>query len=82
MQQGRGNELVGTLQPDVVIHSGDPLDVLAVYDFKFPCPEDNFPKWGGYPRGHSFSKSTQGEIYEEAFGVPPARVAPWWGSRP
>jgi hypothetical protein len=27
----------GTLEPDVVIHTGDPLQVQAVYDFKFRC---------------------------------------------
>ena len=29
-QQGCGDELKGTLVPDVVIHSGNPLEALAV----------------------------------------------------
>jgi hypothetical protein len=35
-ESGNRGELRGTLKPDVVIHSGDPSNVLAVYDFKFP----------------------------------------------
>jgi hypothetical protein len=34
---GNQGELRGTLKPDVIIHSGNPLDVQAIYDFKFPC---------------------------------------------
>jgi len=49
-QQGCGDELEGTIVPDVVIHSGNPLDVLAVYDFKFPCPITNKPRWNPSPQ--------------------------------
>lgn len=38
MQRGKGNDLIGTLEPDVVIPSGDPLRPWAVYDFKFRAP--------------------------------------------
>ncbi|WNG28360.1 hypothetical protein F0U62_33390 [Cystobacter fuscus] len=38
MRQGREKELEGTLEPDVVIHSGDPLQAWAIYDFKFRAP--------------------------------------------
>ncbi|WP_049805206.1 hypothetical protein [Stigmatella aurantiaca] len=75
----RAAELLGTLEPDVVIHSGNPRDVLAVYDFKFPCPASNEPQWRRYPEIHPYRNRTQGDVYEEAFGVSPARVAPVWG---
>lgn len=68
LRQG-GEELKGTLEPDVVIHTGDPLHVLAVYDFKFPCVNfDKGPKWRTYPPGHRYAGELQGKIYEEAFG--------------
>ncbi len=77
-QQGCGDELEGTIVPDVVIHSGNPLDVLAVYDFKFPCPSSNEPRWNDYPRGHPYQDSNQGVMYHKALGVKPFRVAPIW----
>jgi hypothetical protein len=68
-----GEELKGTLEPDVVIHTGDPLQVQAVYDFKFPCVNfDQKPRWRTYPPGHRYAGRRQGHIYEEAFG--PAEV--------
>lgn len=73
------DELVGTLLPDVVIHAGDPLQVLGVYDFKFPCPISNEPRWYRYPQEHPDFKLTQGDIYKEALGVKPFLVAPVWG---
>ncbi|HYO64610.1 MAG TPA: hypothetical protein VEU33_00900 [Archangium sp.] len=77
-QQGCGDELEGTIVPDVVIHSGNPLELLAVYDFKFPCPISNEPTWNRYPEGHSFSGSNQGAIYKKILGVGPHLVAPIW----
>jgi hypothetical protein len=63
-----GEELKGTLEPDVVIHTGDPLQVQAVYDFKFSCVNfDQNPKWRRYPPGHRYAGESQGSIYEEAF---------------
>ncbi len=75
LQQGRKHELKGTIQPDVVVHSGDPLKVRAVYDFKFPCIKGALPTWTIYTRP-PYQDLTQGDIYREAFNVPPARVAP------
>jgi len=74
-------ELVGTLSPDVIIHAGDPLRVLGIYDFKFPCPISNGPQWYVYPSGHPYFKFNQGEIYQEALGVSPLLVAPVWKIR-
>ena len=68
----------GTLVPDVVIHSGNPLEVLAIYDFKFPCPFSNDPTWNKYPEGHPYYGSTQGRMYREVFQVGPHLVAPIW----
>jgi hypothetical protein len=77
-QQGCGDELEGTIVPDVVIHSGNPLDVLAVYDFKFPCPFSNYPRWTEYTRSSSTTASNQGEAYRQMLGVGPDLVAPLW----
>ena len=54
---GNQGELRGTVKPDVVIHSGDPLDVQAIYDFKFPCvnPRPDFGL-GHVPRRASLSR--------------------------
>ena len=63
-----GEELKGTLEPDVVIHRGDPLQVEAVYDFKFRCVDFNKkPQWRRYPPGHRYAGELQGDIYQEAF---------------
>ena len=37
LSQGRGRELLGSLVPDIAIHDANPLPVLDVFDFKFPC---------------------------------------------
>ncbi|HEX5749904.1 MAG TPA: hypothetical protein VFZ09_26975 [Archangium sp.] len=73
LQQGCGEELKGTIVPDVVIHTGNPLEVLAVYDFKFPCPISNPPDWREYANG-----SLQGDTYRQILGVGPDLVAPIW----
>ncbi len=78
LKKNCGDELIGTLVPDVVIHSGNPLEALAVYDFKFPCPTRNPPNWRNYPQGHPYHRSNQGEMYEAALRVKPRRVAPVW----
>jgi hypothetical protein len=79
LRQGRSDELRGTLRPDIVIHAGEPLQALAVYDLKFPCPGTNQPKWNDYPQGHPYFRSNQGQIYREALKATPALVAPSWG---
>ncbi|WNG35154.1 hypothetical protein F0U61_16945 [Archangium violaceum] len=75
LRQGRKRELKGTIQPDVVVHSGDPLMVRAVYDFKFPCIQGALPTWSIYTKP-PYQDLTQGEVYREAFKVTPARVTP------
>lgn len=83
LRQGCGDELIGTLVPDVVIHEGDPLQMLAIYDFKFPCVNsDRPPRWRDYPEGHPYYLSTQGDIYREAFGAAVKRVVPRLGVIP
>lgn len=77
LRAGRASELLGTLVPDVVLHAGDPLHIQAVYDFKFPCVNtDTFQDWRRYPKGHPYAYESQGELYFEAFGVPPHPVLP------
>lgn len=75
LRRGRKHELKGTIQPDVVVHSGNPLMVRIVYDFKFPCVKNTPPTWSIYTRP-PYQDLTQGEVYKEAFKVTPARVSP------
>jgi hypothetical protein len=80
VKTGNAGELKGSLKPDVVIHSGNPLDVQAVYDFKYPCVNtDKAPRWNEYPDGHPYQGKTQRYMYREAFGVEPARIIPRLG---
>ncbi len=81
LEKGCGDELSGTLRPDIVFHRGHPLQVQAVYDFKFPCVHDseNPPGWRRYPETSPHHGCTQDEMYEAALGVKPRRVAPRWG---
>jgi len=76
MLRNGGKELAGSVVPDVVIHTGDPLQVQRVYDFKFPCPESNPPTWKRYPPGNPLKASNQGEAYRNVFGVAPVPVTP------
>ncbi len=79
LRQG-GEGLKGTLEPDVVIHTGNLLLVQAVYDFKFRCVNfDERPVWRKYPKGHSYEGRSQGDIYEEAFGPEIHLVGPGKG---
>lgn len=81
LRNGLLDKLLGTLVPDVVLHaSGNPLKVQAVYDFKFPCPQDKNPSWSNYPPKHPYEGSNQGEMYRKALGGgEPARVSPGRG---
>ena len=74
-EHGRG--LRGTLVPDVVVHSGDPLHIQAVYDLKFPCLRGTVPTWTVYSQAdHPYRDRTQGDVYRELLG-PTWRVTPW-----
>jgi hypothetical protein len=81
LEEGCGDELRGTLRPDVVIHTGDPTQALDVYDFKFPCVHDGKeqPGWRKYPKTSPHYGCTQYEMYREALRVEPGLVAPRWG---
>jgi hypothetical protein len=77
LSQGRGAELRGTLEPDIVIHEGSPRRVQAVYDYKFPCVNtDRRSEWRTYPRGSPHGEADQGSLYFKALRVVPARVQP------
>ena len=80
-ESGNAGELLGSLQPDVVIHAGDPLQVQEVYDFKFPCVNtDGSPPWTSYPKDHPHTGFDQGDMYKRVFSVgKPARVVPRQG---
>jgi hypothetical protein len=76
LRQDCGKELKGTLVPDVVIHSGNPLQAVSIYDFKFPCPPDNNSSWKTYTEGHVNKDLTQGNVYVEALKAEAALVTP------
>ncbi|WP_375772190.1 hypothetical protein NR798_15315 [Archangium gephyra] len=85
LDRGCGDELRGTIRPDVVLHSGSPLDVQAIYDFKFPCMNDrkeSADKWRKYPKTSPHHGCTQGEVYEDALRVTPQTITPRWGILP
>ncbi|NMO21102.1 hypothetical protein HPC49_40185 [Pyxidicoccus fallax] len=71
-----GGDLLGSVVPDVIIHTGNPLQVQWVYDFKFPCPEDNPTSWRRYPHGNPLKALHQGDAYHKVFGLQPSRVTP------
>jgi hypothetical protein len=80
LSQGRGAELRGTLEPDIVIHSAAPHQVQATYDYKFPCVNtDKRSEWRRYPAGRKDAVRDQGQLYEKALKVKPARVQPHLG---
>jgi hypothetical protein len=79
LRQWRGDALKGTLRPDVVIHSGRPLQVRAVYDLKFPCADGSRPTpWTRYTEG-PHQGFDQKQVYWDALGVEPFRIVPWLG---
>jgi hypothetical protein len=83
LRQGCSEELTGTLVPDVVIHSGNPLEAEAVYDFKFPCVNtDEAPRSRRYPPGHPYQGVAQEALYREAFQTRIMRVVPRVGIIP
>jgi hypothetical protein len=83
LRQGRSCELVGTISPDVVIHTGNPLEAQAVYDFKFPCVNsDRTPQWNTYPPGHPHAGRQQGTVYRDALNTNVSRVVPRLGVIP
>lgn len=82
LRMGCGGELTGTVVPDVVIHSGDPLRAQAIYDFKFPCVNIEATDWREYPAGHPYVGNSQKQVYEKALGAEALRVLPRWGVLP
>ncbi|MFL5347844.1 MAG: hypothetical protein ACJ8AT_23895 [Hyalangium sp.] len=81
LAQGRGVELRGTLEPDLVINlPGNPLQVQLVFDFKFPCVNTGeHSRWRTYPKGHPYANLSQGRLYADALGVQPLLVQPHFG---
>jgi hypothetical protein len=79
LESGRGGELVGTIAPDVVIHLGDPLRPVELFELKFPCPSSNAPSWRQYPRDHPYAGKTQKMVYEEILKALLRAVTPMGG---
>lgn len=60
-----------TIRPDVVVHlPNNPEKVLAVFDFKFPCPDTNTAQWG------QREGVSQDQRYRTALGVDPQLISP------
>lgn len=76
MRRRGGKELEGSVVPDVVIHTGNPLQVQAVFDFKFPCPETNDGQWRSYLPGNPLRVRNQREAYLKVLDATPALVTP------
>ena len=69
LQLGLTAQFWGALVPDIVIHaSGNPNQVQRIYDFKFPCPPTNEPRWGQYSPDQPHHPNTQGKMYEALGG--------------
>jgi hypothetical protein len=67
LKLGLKSQLWGSLVPDFVLHaSRNPNQVQRVYDFKFPCPSDNTPRWGKYAKGHPHHPKDQKTMYKDA----------------
>jgi hypothetical protein len=81
LEDGCYSELRGTIKPDVVIHSGNPLLPLAVFDFKFPCVNRDTVPWCLYTKGPHKGR-WQNAVYEEALGIVPEAILPWLGVTP
>ncbi len=83
LRQGRGQELKGTIAPDVVIHMGNPVLVQHLFDFKFPCMNlEEFARWRAYAQGHPYQGYTQETVYRQLLGVTARRVQPRLGVEP
>nr|WP_242589642.1 hypothetical protein [Corallococcus macrosporus] len=66
LRDGLFHLLTGSIAPDVVLHAlGNPLKVQRIYDFKFPCPVTNPPRWDTYPEGSPFADKPQNAVYQE-----------------
>ena len=79
LRHNGGSGLTGTIEPDIVIHTGNPAEVLDIFELKFPCPGTNPARWHPYGPGSPHHPLHQGEVYAKAFGGNPARVSPRWG---
>jgi hypothetical protein len=79
LSTGRGAELRGSLEPDIVIHTGSPLQIQLVFDFKFPCVNGTETPWRTYPKGHPHAGRTQLEVYTEILGENVSRILPRFG---
>ncbi len=82
LDAGRSAELRGSIEPDIVIHLGDPLHVQAVFDFKFPCVNGGRTPWRKYPENHPYAESTQKDVYMMVLSKNVSRVLPHWGVLP
>jgi hypothetical protein len=78
LNQGRSAELLGTIEPDIVIHAGNPQQAQLTFDFKFPCVNGGQPPWRRYSAGHPYDGFSQKDVYR-ALGKRIFRVIPRWG---
>ncbi|NTX13044.1 hypothetical protein HUA76_19785 [Myxococcus sp. CA056] len=76
LRAGASKALEGTVVPDLILHTGNPVQVQRVYDFKFPCPDTNPPVWRQSPPGNPLRARHQGDAYRMTFGTTPVLVTP------
>jgi hypothetical protein len=69
-------EKLGTIVPDIVIYTGHPLFVQAVFDYKFPCKETPGNPWRPYPPGSPYEGSRQNDIYKAFLKEDPELMQP------
>lgn len=79
LSTGRSAELRGSIEPDIVIHAGQPLQVQGVFDFKFPCVNGGTPNWRKYPSGHAHEGLFQSDVYKKFLGTKVFRIIPRHG---
>lgn len=83
LAEGSTDELRGTIKPDLVLHADrNLLESALTLDFKFPCPEDNPPRWSPYGDGSPYVGRTQEQVYEEALGGRALLLSPRLGVVP
>ncbi|RKH12639.1 hypothetical protein D7V97_07895 [Corallococcus sp. CA053C] len=76
-------ELWGTIKPDLVLHADrNLLKAALILDFKFPCPEDNPPRWTKYGGSSPYANQSQRDVYQTALGGRALLISPVKGVLP
>lgn len=80
LAEGCTQELWRTIKPDIVLHADRNLRRgLLIFDFKFPCPPTNEPRWKDYGDSSAYAGSNQGDVYRDALGGEAVLISPGEG---